>query len=147
MKRILSLAVIVLLAGCLLSACNFTTNFSDTMGVTSAESTAKVEQMLQALVDGDTDAALALMHPDAADSAGDPIAQMSGFLAGRTVAEMNQTGVRVNTSTGSAGKTRQEVTNFQVILGDGTEIYVAATYYSDNAGEGFISFQLVLGVV
>jgi hypothetical protein len=87
------------------------------------------------------------MHPEAVAKADNRIPQMSDFLAGRTVAEMNQKGVRVNTSTGTAGKTRQEVTNFQVLLEDGTEIYVAATYYSDNAGEGFVSFQLVLGIV
>lgn len=147
MKRILTVTAIVLLAACLLTACNFNTNFSDTMGTTAAESTGKVENMLQALADGNTDAALALMHPDAVDKAENPIAQMSDFLAGRAVAEMNQTNLRVNTSSGTAGKTRQEVTNFQVILEDGTELYVAATYYSDKTGEGFVSFQLVLGVV
>lgn len=147
MKRILAVTAMVLLAACLLTACNFTTNFSDTVGATAAESTEKVEEMLQALTDGDTDAALALMHPDAVERSGNPIAQMSNFLAGRTVAEMNQTGVRVNSSAGSSGKTRQEVTNFQVILEDGTEIYIAATYYSDKAGAGFVSFQLVLGIV
>lgn len=146
MKRLCAV-VAMLLTLCLLTGCNFTTNFSDNVGMTSAESREKVEEMLQTLMDGDMDAALALMHPEAVAKAENPIAQMSDFLAGRTVAEMNQTGVRVNTSTGTAGKTRKEVTNFLVRLEDGTEIHIAATYYSDNAGEGFVSFQLVLGVV
>ena len=112
-----------------------------------AESTEKVEQMLQALADGDTQTALTLMHPESVDRAEDRIDQMSDFLAGRTVTEMNRMGLRVNTSTGTAGKVRQEATNFQVILEDGTEIHIAATYCSNKAGEGFVSFQLVLGVV
>jgi hypothetical protein len=146
MKRFLAVVAMLLIL-CLLTGCSFTTNYSDNVGKTAAESTEKVSQMLQALVDGDMDAAMALMHPEAVAKADNRIPQMSDFLAGRTVAEMNQKGVRVNTSTGTAGKTRQEVTNFQVLLEDGTEIYVAATYYSDNAGEGFVSFQLVLGIV
>ena len=146
MKRFSTLTAVLLVA-CLLTACNFTTNFTDSVGVTEAESTEKVEQMLQALVDGNADAALALMHPGVAERAEAPIVQMNNFLSGRAVAEMTQTGVRVNTSTGTSGKTRQEATNFQVILDDGTEIYIAATYYENSDGAGFISFQLVLGIV
>lgn len=146
MRRMFAV-VAMLLAVCLLTGCSFTTNYSDNMGKTAAESREKVENMMQALAEGDTDAALALMHPDALDKAGSFMDQMCDFLAGRAVAEMEQAGVRVNTSTGTAGKSRQETTNFQVRLEDGTEIYVAATYYSNNAGEGFVSFQLVLGIV
>lgn len=146
MKRMFAV-VAMLLALCLLTGCSFTTNYSDNMGKTETESREKVEDMLQALADGDTDAALALMHPEAVDKAGSFMDQMRDFLAGRNVAQMEQVGVRVNTSTGTAGKSRQEVTNFQVRLEDGTEIYVAATYFFNNAGEGFVSFQLVLGIV
>ena len=146
MKRFFAVMA-MLLTLCLLTGCSFTTNYSDNTGKTAAESTERVSQMLQALADGDTDAALALMHPEAVDKAGKFMDQMRDFLAGRAVAEMEQVGVRVNTSTGTAGKSHQEITNFQVRLEDGTEIYVAATYYSNNAGEGFVSFQLVLGIV
>lgn len=146
MKRFLAVTAMLLVV-CLLTACNFTTNFTDSVGMTEAESREKVEQMLQALVDGDTDAALALMHPGAVERSETPIIQMSNYLSGHTVAKMTQTGVRVNTSSGTAGKIRQEATTFQVNLDDGAEVYIAATYYENSDGAGFISFQLILGIV
>lgn len=132
---------------CLLSACSFTTNFSDSTGNSKMQTAAKVEEMMTALAGDDMDTALSLMHPEVAGNSEAAIAQMRDYLAGRKMSELNQMGVSVNTSTGTSGQTRREEATFQVIFEDETEVYLSAAYYSDNSGEGFASFQLVLGVV
>ena len=47
----------------------------------------------------------------------------------------------------SDGKARQEQVAYQVTLTDGSVIYLNVVYLSNTAGAGFVSFQLVLGVV
>lgn len=146
MKRVLCIMIAVAVI-CLMAGCNFTTNFSDSMGVTSAESIPEVEAMLQALAEEDMDAALERMHPNVAVNCRDAVDQMCDYLNGRSVSQLTQQSVRVNTSTGSAGKIRQEVVQLHAVLDDGTVIYISAAYRTDSDGEGFVSFQLVLGVV
>lgn len=146
MKKWFSMVMVLLtVIGCL-TACNFTSNMSG-MIAGDAQAASKVENMMTALAENRLEDAKALMHPSVAGRSDDPIAQMSAFLAGRKVTELQQTGINVHTSTGTAGKTRQESASFQLTLDDGTTIYLAATYLSNNAGEGFVSFQIVLGVV
>ena len=146
MRRFLAVFAVVTAVLCLCAACNFTSNLSDALGA-QTESREIVEKMLQALVEGDTDGALALMHPTTAETASGAVSQMCDFLNGRGVTELTQTSVRVNFSAGTGGKSRQEVASYQVILEDSSEIYVTATYSSDGRGEGFVSFQIVLGVI
>ena len=146
MKKLTCALAVVMCVLCLLTACNFTANVADSFGG-AAESTPKVEKMMQALADGDLDSDLSLMYPSVAEGAGDAVAQMRDYLAGREVAELNQISGNIHTSTGTSGKSSQESAVFQAVLEDGTEIYLSTAYYTDNSGEGFASFQIVLGVV
>ena len=131
----------------LLSACNFTTNFSDSMGITSTDCIPEVEAVLQALADGKINEAATHFHPNVAERSGDALEQMRDYLDGRKVSNLTQQGFTVNTSTGTAGKVRQEFATMQITLEDGTVCYLSAARHADNDGEGFVSFQLVLGVV
>ena len=146
MRKIMCLTLTAVLV-LMLCACNFTTNFSDSMGMTSAECVPEVEIVLQALTDGKIDEAATHFHPNVAEKSDDALEQMRDYLDGRSVSELTQQSFRVNTSTGTAGKIRQEAVTMKVVLEDGTVCYLSATHRSDNNGEGFVSFQLVLGVV
>ena len=146
MRKIMCLTLAAVLV-LMLCACNFTTNFSDSMGMTSAECVPEVEIVLQALTDGEIDEAKNHFHPDKRENISDALAQMCDYLDGRAVSELTQQSLRVNTSTGTAGKVRQEAVTMKVVLEDGTVCYLSATHRGDNDGEGFVSFQLVLGVV
>ena len=146
MKKWFSVLLVLLtVIGCL-TACNFTSNMAG-MVAGDAQSASKVENMMKAMAENRLEDAKALMHPTVTDKSADPIAQMSAFLAGRKVKNMQQVAINVNTSMGTSDKTRTESASFQVELDDGTSIHLAVTYLSNNAGEGFASFQLVLGVV
>ena len=146
MKKLISVIIVTLTVICCLTACNFTSNMSG-MVAGEAQATPKIEDMLAAMAENRLEDAKALMHPTAADQSSDPIAQMSDYLSGRKVADMQLTNISVNVSTGMSGKSRLENVSFQVNLDDGTTIHLAAAYLSDNNGDGFTSFQLVLGVV
>ena len=147
MRRFICVLAAAMSILCLLTACNFTTHLADSYGMAVAERTSKVEKMMSALADDDLDTALSLMHPGAAEATADAVAQMRDYLAGRKVTELNQRSVNVSTSAGTAGKSSRESATYQAVLDDGTEIYLSAAYYTDASGEGFVSFQIVLGVV
>lgn len=144
-KLVCILLVSVLLLGCL-SGCNFTERMSGAFAG-QAEATPKVEQMLAALAQDSTADAKALLHPQAAETADAAIAQMSDYLAGRNVKTVALINLNVSTSTGTAGKVRQENGGYRVTLEDDTVVYINAVYLSNPQGTGFSSFQLVLGVV
>ncbi len=145
MKKLLCLLLAVTLAFSLV-ACNFTSNFQDNLGLTEAKCREQVEQMLQSLTAEDLDTALALMHPGAKETAEKALKQLADYMAGRSVRQLEIQGVTVNTSSGSSGKIEQEKASFQAVLDDGTVFYIAAFYRTDRDGEGFVSFQIVLGV-
>ena len=146
MKKVLCVTMAAVLIF-LLCACNFTTNFSDSMGIATADCIPEVEAVLQALTDGKIDEAATHFHPNVAEKSDDALEQMRDYLDGRKVSNLIQQGFRVNTSTGTAGKVRQESVTMQVTLEDGTVCYLSAAHRTDDDGEGFVSFQLVLGVV
>ena len=146
MKKIICFTLVLLaLLGCL-TACNFTQNISGAIAG-EAEATPKVEEMMAALADDNTSDAKALLHPLAAETSDHAIAQMSAYLAGRKASAIKLISITVNTSTGTAGKTRQERAGYQVTLTDGAVIFLNVVYLSNNQGTGFASFQIVLGVV
>lgn len=146
MKKIICFGLVLLvLLGCL-TACNFTQNMSGAIAG-EAEATPKVEEMMAALADDNTSDAKALMHPQVAETSDNAIAQMRDYLAGRKVSAMELININVNTSTGTAGTTKQERVGYKVTLNDGAVIYLNAVYLSNNQGTGFVSFQVVLGVV
>ncbi|MDO4418953.1 MAG: hypothetical protein Q4B92_01160 [Ruminococcus sp.] len=146
MKKIICFGLVLLaLFGCL-TACNFTQNMSGAIAG-KAEATPKVEEMMAALADDNTSDAKALLHPQVVETSDNAIAQMSTYLAGRKASAIELISININSSAGTAGKTRQEQVGYQVTLTDGAVIFLNAVYLSDNQGTGFASFQLVLGVV
>lgn len=146
MKKLICFVLAVLVLGSCMTACNFTKNLSGALAE-NAESTAKVEEMMEALAENRSPEAKALMHPDASGKSDAAITQMSDYLAGRKVRSMELKNINVNTSSGTSGNTKQENVAYQATLTDGSVIYLNVVYLSNRAGTGFTSFQLVLGVV
>ena len=146
MKKVFCLSLILaVLVGCL-TACNFQSNMSGALAG-EAESTSKVKEMMLALAENRTSDAKKLLHPQTAELSEAALTQLSAYLAGREVDALEQRNINVKTFSGTSGKTRQEQVTYQVTLTDGAVIYLNVVYLSDNAGTGFSSFQLVLGVV
>ena len=145
MKKLISILLLTVMV-LSLTACNFTSNMAGAMAG-EAEATPKVEEMMTALAANKASDAKALMHPEVAGKSDAAIAQMSAYLAGRKATSMEVKNIQVNTSAGTSGKTRQEQVAYQVTLTDSTVIYLNVVYLSNNAGAGFASFQIVLGVV
>lgn len=146
MKKILSLLIAAAIL-CTLTACNLTTNFSDSTGNSKMQAVTQVEELMTALAAADTEKALALMHPDVEEKSENAIEQLSDYLVGRKVTKLDQQNIVVNSSSGNRGKSRQETATFLVTLEDNTVFYISATYLTNNTGKGFISFQFVLGLV
>ena len=146
MKKIICFALVLLaLLGCL-SACTFSLNMSGAIAG-EAEATPIVKEMMAALAGDNTSNAKAFLHPQVTETSDNAIAQMSAYLAGRKASAIELTSINVNTSTGTAGKVRQERVAYQVTLTDGAVIFLNVVYLSNNQGAGFASFQLVLGVI
>ncbi|MBQ6947378.1 MAG: hypothetical protein IJN42_04945 [Clostridia bacterium] len=146
MKKTISVLLILLISLSCLSACNFNQKMSGALAG-KAEATQKVEQMMFALAENNLTSAAKLMHPQSAEKAGAGLVQMSGFLSGRKTTSIELKNINVNTSTGTSGKVRQEQVDYAATLEDGTVVYLSAYYRSDKKGVGFLSFQLVLGIV
>ncbi len=145
MRKIISLALVLLvLLGCL-TACNITQNILGAIA-DEAEATPKVVEMMAALAEDNASDAKALLHPQVAQTSDKAIAQMSAYLAGRKASVIELTSININTSVGTAGKTRQEQVAYRVTLTDGDVIFINVVYLSNNQGTGFASFQVVLGV-
>lgn len=145
MKKLLCLALVLLAAFGCLTACNFTQTMSGLKG--NAESTPKVEEMMTALAEKRTTDAKALMHPQITNDLNSSLSQMSSYLNGRKASSMELININITTSTGTSGKALQEQAAYKVTLNDGAVIYLNTVYLSNNAGSGFVSFQLVLGIV
>jgi len=144
-KVIPFLFVLLVLISCL-TACTFTQSRAGLLAG-DAESASLAEEMMAAMAEGCKSDAIALMYPELAVEAEDKILQMIDYLDGRHVDAMEQKSINVNTSTGTSGKARQEQVVYEVTLDDGDVIFINTVYLSDSDGEGFISFQLVLGIV
>ena len=143
MKKTICLTLIVLAIISCLTACNFTANILKDQ----AESTPKVEKMLTALTSGNSSDAKALLHPHANTDSGNSINQMIKYLNGRKVSSIELTSVNFSSSIGTSGQMKQEQATYKVSLNSTETIYITAVHLTNNAGNGFISFQLVLGVV
>ena len=146
MKKLISVALILLAVFGCLTGCNFTQKLSGALA-DEAESTPQVENMMTALAQNRTSDAEKLMHPQVSEKSDAAMMQMSDFLAGRAAVSMELKNINVKTSAGTSGKIRQEEVAYQVTLTDGAVIYINVIYLSNNAGSGFTSFQLALGVV
>lgn len=144
MKKLICLVSVLALLFCCMTACSFNSTVS---GVGEAQSESKVEEMLSAISEKNASEAKSLMHPKRTAYADGGIAQMVGLMAGRTVSSLERLSISVSSSSGTAGKTRQEKLSYKVTLGDGTVFAISTTYLSDADGEGFTSFQFVMGVI
>ncbi len=146
MKRLITIALIMLVALFCLTACNFTQKLTGTLEE-NAESASKVDDMLSALSNANLSGAKELMHSDAPEGTDDAIEQMIEYINGRNVTSKELSGINVNVSTGTSGKSVQEELAYKITLDDSTVIYVSTAYLSNDMGSGFISFQIVIGVV
>ena len=146
MKKLFCVVLVMLMLAFCLSACSVNKNVSGALAGDS-EAAAKVTEMMAALSENRTSDAAELMHPSKKENVDPAITQMYEYLAGRTANNIELININVQNSTGTEGKVRQEQTAYKVTLSDGAVIYSNVIYLSNNAGTGFTSFQLVLGVV
>lgn len=143
MKKSVSLIlVLVLMLGCFAS-CDLAENFADAVEG-KAEATPKVEEMMVAIAEDNMSDAKALLHPQIADDSDDALNRLVEFIDGRKTESIEVTSISINTSAGTGGKSRQEQVSYDVELDDGEVITVSVVYLSDNQGDGFTSFQVVL---
>jgi len=151
MKRIMVLLLITVLILPLMG-CNFNTSFNDSLGIKDMEAKQQVADMLEAMTKKDMDAVLAFMYPDLLEdenkklSVIDQLQQIMDYVDGRKALSFEQLSVNVKNSSGTAGKVKQEQAVFKVMFAEET-VYVSVTYLTQNGKSGFISYQLVLGVV
>jgi ABC-type branched-subunit amino acid transport system ATPase component len=75
------------------------------------------------------------------------LVQIGKYLAGRGFTSIERLTVNTTTSVGTSGNTVQQQASYKVNLTDGEVVYLTLTYYTSDATEGFITFQLVLGAV
>ncbi len=147
MKKTICFTLVMLTIISCLTACSFNTYVSGALK-NKAESTPKVNEMMTALSEGRMSDAKALMHPQASEKAtDDTVEQMISYFNGRSATSTEMVNVNVSSSTGTSGKARQEQASYKVTLNDGAVVHISAVYLSNSAGNGFISFQLVLGVI
>ena len=111
-----------------------------------AQATPKVEEMMSVLAQKRAEDAKALLHPEMADRSDAAIKQVMDYLNGRKATAMEMVSIQVNSSAGTSGVMRKENLAYKVTLQDSTVIYLNVIYLSDNSGDGFLSFQVVLGV-
>ena len=146
MKKLICFLLVVLMTGFALTACNFYTNQTDNTGFSQMEALPKVKEMMTALADGDMQTSLALMRSDD-KNAEKSIDQMIRYLDGRQAEEIKQVSLDVKNTTNGSVTTRQEDGTLRVILDDGEQIYLSVCYITASGTEGFVTFQIVLGVV
>ena len=145
MKKTICLTLILLsMLGCL-TACACNTNMSG--AVTEVDSFPKVEEMMMVLAQNSMSDAKKMMHPQSVENSDAAIAQMSRYLAGREAISIEQISFNVQNSFSTSGNTMEEHATYTVTLTDGEVLYLTMVYLSDNYGEGFTSFQFVLGLV
>ena len=143
MKKSISFILVVTVLLCCFTSCDITANFSDALSG-KAESTPKVEEMLSALAENDISAAESLLHPQIADDSGDMLERLADYIDGRKAESVEVTSIGINTFTGTGGKSRQEEISYEVKLDDGDSVSLNVVYLSDNQGESFTVFQIVL---
>ena len=107
--------------------------------------TPKAEEMLTAISENRAEDAKAMMHPSYTEDANLGIEHMSGYLLGKEAEEMTAITFNISTSYGS-DKVRHETATYQVRFTNGDIAHISVDHLSDSEGEGFLSFQLILGI-
>ena len=146
MKKLFCLILVTLTVLCCLTGCHFTQNISGS-AAEEAEITPKVREMMTLLSQSRLDDVKAMMHPQAGQNLDKPLVQMISYLGGRNAAELEATSINTKTSSSPTSQSKQVQVSYRVELTDHNVIYISTTYLSNNAGTGFVTFQLVLGVV
>ena len=132
MKKVFSLSlVLAVLVGCL-AACNVQSNLSGALAG-AAESTPKVEEMMQALAENRASDAKALLHPQKAEQAEAALTQLSAYLAGRKADVLEQININIKTFSGASGKNTLHET-----LRKGRTVRAAGLLHIDESGETVI---------
>lgn len=145
MKKIISVAIIMLVLLSCFTACNFTQNVSGVLAG-EAQATPKVNEMMSALADRRISDAKALLYPQVSESSDNDVEQLSLYIAGRETKSIELKSINVNSTAGTNGKTREEQVTYTVALSDDTVISISAVYLSDKDGSGFTSFKILLGI-
>lgn len=141
MKKLLTVTALLLVFALALSACGSPAE------LLKPQAEPQIRDMLTALTAGDADSAAALLHPDRADGATDAaIAQMIALLDGREAISCTMVGLNVNTSTGTGGTSRTESGTVHILFDDDTDLQLEYSYVRDKGGEGFSTFQFLVGV-
>lgn len=140
MKKIISLAAVVLACAVLLCAC------SGGLDLT-AEAEPLIQEMLTALSAGDLDAAEALLHPTMTDARGG-LEEIADYLDGRSATRCVQNSLNFSSNFSTRGSVKTESGTLQVTLEDGSVLQLTYTYESNSDGSGFTSFSVrfTLGV-
>ena len=144
MKKILCVAIALSALILCLTSCSFYIRRSGAL-VGETEVKTNVEEMMSYLASGQIEEAKALMHPDADGDTDKALTQISNYLRGYEVSSIEQSDAEVKSSSGASEKTRQEQLTYDVTLNSGENILLYVSYLSNNDGDGFTSFQLVLG--
>ncbi len=145
MKKSVFVLALLMAACMLLSACNFTTNMSNNTPFAKMSHQAQVEALLTHLSAGDMGEAAGMMHADQMNTPG--LEQISKYLAGRRVSQLDTQSVNAHTVRGSNGTEETEKATFRATLEDGETIYLSVVYFKNAKDQGFTSFQLVLGAI
>ena len=151
MKKITALLLITVLI-LPLAGCNFNSSISDSGGNLEMEAKQRVADMLEAMTQKDMEAVLALMYPDLLEDeikklpVIDQLQQIMDYVDGRKVLSLEQQSVNVQNSSGTAGTVKREQAVFKVGFAEET-VYISVTYLTQNGKSGFISYQMILGVV
>lgn len=140
MKKILSVTALLLVFALVLTACGLDVDIT-------AQAEPHIKEMLTALSAQDLEGAKAQLHPSRADGATDAaIAAMIDLLGGREVESCIQVSLHVNTSAGTKGNSRTESGTVHLLFTDGTDLRLQYAYVSDNNGQGFATFEFLVGV-
>lgn len=143
MKRRISTIAVLSLSLFVLIFCLTSCGFHLAVGKLTV--TPKAEEMLTAISENRAEDAKAMMHPSYTEDANLGIEQMSGYLLGKEAEEMTAITFDISTSYGS-DKVRRETATYQVRFTDGDIAHISVDHLSDSEGEGFLSFQLILGI-
>lgn len=140
MKKLLSCFAVLLVCVMLFCACSFQ------LGLTG-EAEPHIKEMITALAAEDMGSAKALLHPKRLnDGTDEALAALAGLLNGRKLEAYVQVSINVTNSVGTGGTARTETGTVQLTFDDGTGLYLNYTYFSDKDGEGFQTFQFLVGV-
>ena len=134
MKKVISL-LLVCVCVFALAGCNL-------------ESDAKphVEDMMEALKDGELEKAMGMMHPDAEfDDLEKSIVSLILLVDGRSVDEYEQAGINKSSGINEGGSYEEESGTVRVTLDDGETYEVEYTYLTTDGGSGFTKFMLSRG--